>query len=159
MKIVGIFNNKTEEMDSGNFCYEYPRPAVTTDCAIFRRDGGELNILLIQRGSEPYKGKWALPGGFMQMDETADECAKRELYEETEIKDIQLKQLYTFTDVNRDPRGRTVSIAYTGIINSQDSVIKAGDDAEHAQWFNIKDIPELAFDHDLILKYALERIR
>ncbi|MGE5406874.1 MAG: NUDIX domain-containing protein [Methanosarcina sp.] len=146
-------------MDSGNFCYEYPRPAVTTDCAVFSFDNEDINILLIQRKLDPYKGRWALPGGFMQMDETAEECARRELFEETGFRDIELEQLYTFTDVDRDPRGRTISIAYVAIVDASDRIITAGDDAENAQWFSLKSIPELAFDHDLILKLALEKTR
>jgi 8-oxo-dGTP diphosphatase len=146
-------------MDTGRYCYQYPRPAVTTDCAVFKNDNGELNILLIQRKGDPYKGSWALPGGFMQMDETAAECAKRELFEETGIKEVELEQLYTFTDVNRDPRGRTISIAYLGFVDAQHSVITAGDDAENARWFSLKNIPRLAFDHDLIIKHALLRIK
>jgi 8-oxo-dGTP diphosphatase len=145
-------------MDSGNFCYEYPRPAVTTDCAVFSLENDDINVLLIQRKLDPFKGRWALPGGFMQMDETANECARRELFEETGFTGIEMEQLYTFTDVDRDPRGRTISIAYAGIVDASDRVATAGDDAENAQWFNIKSIPELAFDHDLILKLAMEKL-
>ncbi|MBQ1883498.1 MAG: NUDIX hydrolase, partial [Bacteroidales bacterium] len=92
--------------------YEFPRPALATDCVVFGFDGSELNVLLVKRGIEPYINVYALPGGFVRIDETVDECARRELYEETGVKDVYMEQLYTFGDIDRDPRGRVVSVAY-----------------------------------------------
>lgn len=145
--------------NKNNYCYEYPRPSVTTDCAIFGFDGIDLNILLIERGIEPFKGKWALPGGFVQMDETADECARRELAEETGVKDLFLEQLYTFSDVHRDPRGRVITISYFALIKSTNFKLVGGDDASDARWFPINQVPSLAFDHDRILRVAHDRLK
>jgi 8-oxo-dGTP diphosphatase len=141
------------------FCYEYPRPAVTTDCIIFGFDAGELKVLLIERGIEPFKGKWAIPGGFLNQDESSENCAKRELFEETGLKDLFMEQLYTFSDPGRDPRGHTVTVAYFALVKLSDYIVKAGDDAQNAQWFPISQVPPLAFDHDRILQVALSRLR
>lgn len=142
-------------MEDLKYCYQYPHPAVTADCVIFSYDGNDIKVLLIQRGNDPYKGKWAFPGGFMNIDETAEECAIRELKEETGLKDVVLEQFFTFTNINRDPRERVISIAFMGIAKS--SEIKGNDDAIDARWFSLNKIPDLAFDHDLILKKALEK--
>ena len=144
-------------MEDLKYCYRYPHPAVTADCVIFGYDDNNIKVLLIQRGNEPYKGHWAFPGGFMNIDETAERCALRELEEETGLKDVKVEQFYTFTDVNRDPRERVISIAYYGKI--QLSNIKGSDDADDAQWFSLDEIPNLAFDHDLVLSKALEKIK
>jgi 8-oxo-dGTP diphosphatase len=141
------------------YCYDYPRPALTTDCVIFGFDGIDLNVLLIERGIEPYKGKWAFPGGFVKMDESTEDCAKRELQEEAGIKDVYFEQLYTFSDVLRDPRGRVVTVAYFALVKLQDYFLIAGDDARNARWFKIKEVPSLAFDHDSILRVAQNRLR
>lgn len=146
-------------METNNYCYEYPRPSVTTDCVIFGFDAGELKLLLIERGIEPFKGKWAFPGGFLNMEENSDECARRELFEETGIENVFIEQLYTFSDVNRDPRGRVITVAYYALVKLSDFKIQAGDDAQSAKWFPISQIPSLAFDHNLILRMALNRIR
>jgi 8-oxo-dGTP diphosphatase len=146
-------------MNSQKYCYEYPRPAVTTDCVVFSYSGEILNVLLIQRRNEPFKDMWALPGGFMQMDESAEECAQRELLEETGIKTVELEQLYTFTDINRDPRERTISIAYSAIVNGNDHNLSAGDDAANTKWFSTNELPQLAFDHQHIFNLALERLK
>jgi 8-oxo-dGTP diphosphatase len=145
--------------DKEKYCYEYPRPALTTDCVIFGFDDSDLKVLLIQRGIEPYKGKWALPGGFVQMDENAEEGAKRELYEEAGLKDIFIEQLYTFSDVDRDPRGRVVTVAYYALVSLKNNMPKAGDDAKNAAWFSIHAIPSLAFDHEKILRMAFYRLK
>lgn len=144
-------------MEDLKYCYRYPHPAVTADCVIFGYDYNNIKVLLIQRGNEPYKGHWAFPGGFMNIDETAEQCALRELEEETGLKDVKVEQFYTFTDVNRDPRERVISIAYYGKI--QLSNVKGSDDADDAQWFSLDEIPNLAFDHDLVLRKALEKIK
>jgi len=143
----------------GKYTYEYPRPAVTTDCVIFGFDDGELKILLIERGIEPYLGKWALPGGFIDMDENAESCARRKLVQETGLKNIYMEQLYTFSAVNRDPRYRVVSIAYYALVKLSDYHAQAGTDATRIEWFSISDVPELAFDHTDILQKAKERLK
>jgi 8-oxo-dGTP diphosphatase len=141
------------------YTYDYPRPALTTDCVIFGFDETDLKVLLIQRGIEPFKGRWALPGGFVQMDETTEEGAKRELFEETGLKDIFIEQLYTFSDVERDPRGRVVSVTYFALVSLEDNHPEAGDDAKKAEWFSIHEIPSLAFDHEKILRVAFYRLK
>lgn len=139
------------------YSYKYPHPAVTTDCVIFGFDGTNLKVLLIERGIEPYKGKWAFPGGFMNMSETAEECATRELKEETGMVAEYIEQFHTFTDPNRDPRERVITIAYYALCKIQE--VKGGDDAKKAQWFAMDEIPQLAFDHDRILRMAITRLR
>lgn len=144
-------------MEGKNYCYKYPHPAVTSDCVIFGFDGVAIKVLLIQRGIEPYKDKWAFPGGFMQIDETAEECAKRELEEETGLKTTSVEQFYTFSDVNRDPRERVITVAHYALVRLEE--VKGGDDAKSAQWFAMNDIPSLAFDHDRILRMAINRLK
>ncbi|MCR4811322.1 MAG: NUDIX hydrolase [Bacteroidales bacterium] len=139
------------------YTYDYPHPAVATDCVVFGFDGKELKVLLIERGIEPFKGMWAFPGGFMRMDETAEECALRELKEETGLEIKSVKQLGAFTAVNRDPRERIVSIAFYSLAKHAD--VRGGDDAAKARWWTIDDVPQLAFDHDYILRQAMKRIR
>lgn len=141
----------------GTYTYCYPRPSVTTDCVIFGYDGKGTRVLLVQRGNEPYKGQWAFPGGFLEMDETAEDCARRELEEETGLKEAYVEQLHTFTDVNRDPRERVITIAYYMLVKTDK--VKGGDDADKAQWFPVGDIPQLAFDHDRILRMAMSRLK
>ena len=144
-------------MSKGAYTYEYPRPALTADCVVFCKDSDGLSVLLIERANEPFKGCWAFPGGFMDMDENAEECARRELKEETGLEVRAMRQLGAFTDVNRDPRGRTVSIAYYAVIEKTE--VKGSDDAAQARWFPIDSIPSLAFDHEKILAMALEKIK
>ena len=139
------------------YAYEYPRAAMTADAVIFGFDGYELQVLLIQRGIEPYKGRWAFPGGFMRMDETIEECAVRELYEETGLHSPYMQQLGVFSDVNRDPRGRIVTTAFYALVKMESVV--GQDDAMDACWFPISAVPTLAFDHDRILRVALKRLR
>ena len=141
------------------YTYKYPHPAVTTDCVIFGFDGKELHILLVERGIEPYKGQWALPGGFLKLDETAEECARRELLEETAIKDVYLEQFHTFTAVKRDPRERVLTIAYYALVHKSDYQVIAGDDAAKASWFTIDKLPLLAFDHKNIFMMAREKLK
>lgn len=139
------------------YSYKYPHPAVTADCVIFGFDGVSIKVLLIQRGIEPYKGQWAFPGGFLQMDETVEECAKRELEEETGLKSASVEQFYTFSAVNRDPRERVITIAHYALVRL--SEVKGGDDAASAQWFAMNEIPSLAFDHERILRMAVKRLK
>lgn len=143
--------NETEE--TLQYSYKHPHPAVTTDCVIFCFDKKDLNVLLVKRGVEPYKDSWAFPGGFLRMDESAEECALRELKEETNLTPVHIEQFHTFTKVDRDPRERVITIAYFALIKKSDVI--GGDDASEAQWFKVKDIPQLAFDHDFILSKAL----
>lgn len=144
-------------MNKGTYTYEYPRPAVTADSVVFCNGSDGLSVLLIERANEPFKGCWAFPGGFMEMEEDAEDCAKRELKEETGLEIRTMRQLGAFTDVNRDPRGRTVSIAYYAVVEKSEVV--GADDAIQARWFPIDSIPPLAFDHDKILRMALEEIK
>lgn len=144
-------------MQEGKFCYQYPHPSVTTDCVIFGFDGSQLQVLLVERGVEPYKGKWALPGGFMRIDESAEDCALRELKEETGLSTAYIKQFHAFTTPDRDPRERVVTIAYYALVKLQN--VEGGDDAAKAQWFSLDDVPSLAFDHDEILRKAERALR
>ena len=144
-------------MEKQKYTYDYPHPAVATDCVVFGFDGHELKILLIERGIEPFKGVWALPGGFLRMDETAEQCALRELREETGLNLNYLKQLGTFSDVDRDPRERVISIAFYAL--AKKSEVQGGDDAKQAKWFVLNELPQLAFDHNYILHKAMEKIR
>ena len=137
--------------------YKYPHPSVTTDCVIFGYDGTKLNVLLIERGIDPFKGRWAFPGGFIKMDETALMGAKRELLEETGLKDAYIRQFHTFSEVDRDPRERVITIAYYALVRI--SEVKGGDDAARAKWFPLDQIPLLAFDHDMILRRATAELR
>jgi len=141
------------------YTYKYPHPSVTTDCVVFGFDGNKLNLLLIERGNEPFKGSWALPGGFLNMDEDAKQGALRELEEETGIKDIYIEQIKAFTKVNRDPRERVLTIAFIALIRQENYKIIAGDDAVRAQWFPTNDLPMLAFDHKEIIENAIKRLR
>jgi 8-oxo-dGTP diphosphatase len=139
--------------------YQYPRAALTVDCVVFGLDDSELKVLLIERGLEPFKGKWALPGGFVHVDETLDEAARRELAEEAGLKEVFLEQLYTFGSVNRDPRERVVSVAYYALVKLEAHATKAATDAADARWFSISKVPVLAFDHAGILATALARLK
>ena len=140
--------------------YEYPRPALTVDCIIFGLDVElELKIMLIKRDIPPFEGEWAIPGGFVRMDETLEQAALRELQEETGIHDVFLEQLYTFGDLERDPRDRIVTVAYYALINLVEQKIQASTDAREAEWFPISQIPKLAFDHEQILQTAIARLR
>lgn len=139
-----------------NFSYQYPRPAVTVDMIVFRRNN-PTQVLLIERKNEPYKNSWAFPGGFVDENEPLEKAAYRELMEETGLKNVYLKQLQTFGDPGRDPRGHTVSVAFWGIIIDKEKAI-AGDDAIKTEWFDIDNLPSLAFDHQKILEFALKNI-
>ncbi|MCP9234945.1 NUDIX domain-containing protein [Lewinella sp. JB7] len=140
--------------------YQHPRPSVTVDVVVFGYDGGrDLKLLLIQRGGEPFKGQWALPGGFVDMEEDLATSALRELREETGVKDLFLEQLYTFGAPDRDPRGRVISVAYFALVNLTDHPAVAASDAERVDWFKLQELPELAFDHATIIEMATARLR
>lgn len=141
------------------YTYDYPRPAVTVDCVIFGFDKNQLKVLLTKRAIEPFLGKWAFPGGFIQEDENADDCALRKLREEAGLKDIFLEQLYTFSNLARDPRGRVISIAYYALVRPDAYTLEAGVDIDAVQWFGIDEKLDLAFDHKQILNTAIQRLR
>lgn len=141
------------------FTYEYPRPALAVDCVVFGFDGNGLQILLIRRGINPFTGSWALPGGFVHMEETLDQAARRELEEETHLHDVFLEQLYTYGNPDRDPRGRVVSVAYYALVRPDQHPAKGDSDAAEAAWHPIEKLPPLAFDHAQILSTALDRLR
>lgn len=144
-------------MEEKKYCYEYPHPSVTTDCVIFGFDGTKLLVLLVERGIDPYKGKWAFPGGFVKMDESCEDGALRELQEETGLTGAYIEQFHTFSDPDRDPRERVITVAYYALVRIRE--VKGGDDAAKAEWFALDDVPQLAFDHEKILRTALERLR
>ncbi len=140
------------------FTYEYARAALAVDIVVFGLDE-DLQVLLIKRDLEPFQGKWALPGGFVRLDETLEEAARRELDEETGVSRLYLEQLHTFGDLGRDPRERVVSVAYYALVKLSDHRVKAATDAREAAWFSVDDLPRLAFDHDKILQAALVRLK
>lgn len=141
------------------YIYKYPRPSLTVDAVVFMKEGDTLKILLIKRKNPPFENCWALPGGFVDMDETLEVAVARELKEETGLDNVELRQLATFGAVERDPRGRTVSVVYFGITNINNSEVKGNDDAADAIWFDIKKLPDLAFDHEEIIKVALIKMK
>lgn len=144
------------------YCYDYPRPSVTVDIILFTFHEDQLKVLLVRRDHEPFAHHWALPGGFVNIDEDLEDAARRELSEETNVSDVYLEQLYTFGDPDRDPRGRVITVAYFALL-SNDQVrglqIRGASDAGEAAWWNIYDLPQLAFDHARILQYAMQRLR
>lgn len=143
---------------TASYCYRYPHPAVTTDIAVFSIRQEELQLLLIRRGGEPFQGRWALPGGFLDIHEDLEACAARELEEETGVRDLYLEQLYTFGRPDRDPRGRVISVAYFALAPSERLQVQAASDASEAAWFPLGALPELAFDHAAIIRLAHERL-
>lgn len=138
------------------YTYKYPWPAVTADCVVIANEKTP-KVLLVKRGKEPYKDRWAFPGGFMNMDETTEECAFRELKEETGLKVDELKEIGSYSKVDRDPRGRTITVAYLAIVDKPVAVI-GQDDAAKAEWFSIDELPPLAFDHEEIMQDAIRKM-
>ncbi len=139
--------------------YDFPRPSVTVDCVIFGLDGSSLKVLLIQRDSPPFADAWALPGGFIEMTESLHDAALRELKEETSVDNLYIEQLYTFGDVERDPRGRVITVAYYSLVNLSGHPARADSDARNAGWFEINNLPGLAFDHQKVFDLALHRLK
>jgi 8-oxo-dGTP diphosphatase len=139
---------------------KYDRPSVTVDVVIFTLIERELHVLLVQRKRWPYEGYWAIPGGFIEMDESLEQAARRELEEETGVRDVYLEQLYTFGDVGRDPRTRVISVAYIALIRAESQKVRASDESTAVRWFPVRALPErLAFDHEQILDLAVSRLR
>jgi 8-oxo-dGTP diphosphatase len=141
------------------FKYRYPRPALTVDCVVFGLDDKDLKVLLIQRARKPFRGRWALPGGFVGVEEPLDEAARRELQEETGLRNVYLEQLYTFGEPDRDPRERVVTVTYYALVNLRDHQVRAATDAREAAWFAAPDVPALAFDHEKIIEAAIARLK
>ncbi|HVY45785.1 MAG TPA: NUDIX domain-containing protein [Minicystis sp.] len=141
------------------YAYEYPRAALAVDCAVFGLDEGDLKLLLIQRAIAPFRGGWALAGGFLRMDETLEQAAARELREETGLERVYLEQVQAFSAIGRDPRERVVSVAFFGLVKLKDHRVRAATDARDAAWFSTNDLPTLAFDHASIVEAALRRLR
>lgn len=148
----------TNERD-GAFTYRYARPALAVDCVVFGLDDDDLKVLLIRRGTEPFVGKWALPGGFVHMDETVEDAARRELREEAGIDRAVLEQLHVFSALGRDPRERVVTVAHYALVKLSDHAVRAATDAREAAWFGVDDLPTLAFDHAAIVEMATDKLR
>jgi 8-oxo-dGTP diphosphatase len=141
------------------FTYEYPRPALAVDAVVFGFDDHGLSVLLIERGLEPFAGKWALPGGFVRMDEDLDAAVRRELQEETGLEKVFLEQLRAFGAPGRDPRERVVTVAWVALVKLLDHRVRAATDARRAAWFAVDDLPALAFDHETIVQAALAHLQ
>jgi 8-oxo-dGTP diphosphatase len=156
--MLDVPNARADDALAVRHTYDFPRPAVTADVVVFTIRGGDLCVLLIRRGKAPFKGAWALPGGFVDQDEPLARAAARELEEETALTGISLEQLGAFGDPGRDPRGHTVSIAYYGFLAAQTPVV-AGDDASAVDWHSVRALPKMAFDHASIVALAHERLR
>ena len=141
-----------------SYTYKYPHPAVTTDIVIFTIRQDELKVLLVKRANMPFQGEWALPGGFVNLDESLEEGARRELAEETGVSGVYLEQLYTFGTPDRDPRERVITVAYYALIPTDEVEIRAATDAEGVSWYGMEELPTLAFDHAEILYAAHARL-
>ena len=144
----------------GKYVYDWPRPMFGADAAVFGFFAGKVKLLLVNRKYEPYKGKWALPGGFVNIDEELDDAVARELAEETGLVGVRLEQIHTFGNVGRDPRGRVITVTFMGIVTEGQNKLKAGDDAAKVRWFDIEKLPkDLAFDHNEVVRFAIEKLK
>jgi 8-oxo-dGTP diphosphatase len=145
---------------NGKYIYDWPRPMVTVDAVVFGVFQNKAKLLLIKRKNEPFKGKWALPGGFVGIDEELEDAVARELAEETGLENIELEQMHTFGTVGRDPRGRQITVAFMGVTTKGQNTIRGGDDAAEARWFDIEKLPkDMAFDHNEIVKSGIEKLK
>ena len=146
--------------EKGTYIYEWPRPMVTADAAVFSFAHGKAWLLLVHRKNDPFAGHWAIPGGFLELDEELEDAAARELEEETGLAGIPLEQIHTFGALGRDPRGRLITVVYMGIIEDGQPPVTGGDDAADARWFDIEHLPEnLAFDHDVVSAFAIATLK
>ncbi len=141
-----------------SFTYKYPRPALTADVLLFHNENGRVSVLLVRRKFPPFEGRWALPGGFMNLDETLENAARRELQEETSIIVNDLIPFHVFDEIGRDPRGRTITLTFYALLSEKPAAAMAGDDASELKWFDLDDLPGLAFDHRKIIALAQEEI-
>jgi 8-oxo-dGTP diphosphatase len=154
------FEVANEMAKKGTYVYEWPRPMVTVDAAVFGFFAGKAKLLLVNRKWEPYKGCWAMPGGFIEIDEELEDAVARELEEETGLVNIELEQMRTFGTVGRDPRGRQITVVFMGIAGKGQRRVRGGDDAAEARWFDIEKLPEnMAFDHRDVAKFAISRLK
>lgn len=154
------FEVANEMAKKGKYVYEWPRPMVTVDAAIFGFFAGKAKLLLVNRKWEPYKGCWAIPGGFIEIDEELEDAVARELEEETGLVNIELEQMRTFGRVGRDPRGRQITVVFMGIAGKGQKRVRGGDDAAEARWFDIERLPEnMAFDHRAVAEFAIARLK
>lgn len=162
--VRAVKNNKeakqmaVQEQEKFKYAYEYPRPSVTTDILIFSIRGGVLHVLLIKRGISPYKGRWAIPGGFVRMDEDIEAGALRELKEETGFPRVPLRQLQAYGKPKRDPRDRVITVAFMALVRSDNLTVRGGSDAKEAQWWSVNELPKLAFDHDKIVRDGMAQL-
>jgi 8-oxo-dGTP diphosphatase len=147
-------------VEKGKYVYDWPRPMVAADAAVFGSFEGKVKLLLVNRKNEPFRGKWALPGGFVNIDEEVDDAVARELEEETGLVGVPLEQIYTFSKCGRDPRGRVFTVTFMGFLTEGQSKVKAGDDAAEARWFDIEKLPQnMAFDHDKVTRFAIRKLK
>ena len=145
--------------EKGEYTYDYPRPMLTVDAVVFTVKEGRPAVLLIKRKYDPFAGRWALPGGFVEMEESLLASAARELFEEAGLSNVPLDQMHTFGDPGRDPRGRSISVAFLGIVDWRIQTPRADDDADDVAWTPVTRLPELAFDHSRIVEYAVRQLR
>jgi 8-oxo-dGTP diphosphatase len=141
-----------------NYSYPYPRAMNTVDAVVFGKFENRMKVLLIQRGNEPFKDKWAFPGGFVEMEETLIKSAERELQEETGLENVALEQFRTYGNPGRDPRGRNISVIFYGFTTESNADVKAADDAKNVRWFTLDEIPQMAFDHNEILNHLIDHL-
>ena len=147
-------------VQKGKYIYDWPRPMVAADAMVFAFFKNKIKLLLVNRGFEPFKGKWCLPGGFVNIDEELEDAAARELAEETGLTDVHLELMHTFGKCGRDPRGRVITVTFMGIITKGHNKIKAGDDAAKARWFDIKKLPkDMAFDHSEVIAFGIKKLK
>lgn len=145
-------------MPAASYTYPYPRPILAADSVVFTLRDGALHVLLIERGHGPFEGCWAFPGGWVDENEPVDTAGERELYEETGLTDVPLRQLFTIGDPGRDPRGWCVTVVYIALIDYRAHPLRPGDDARHVEWMPVNALPKLAFDHDKVIGIAVERL-